>query len=68
VNGRVYKEIPSSMKFAHPRDLGIIEVDPETWRLKSVQWRNAYYMVQAKDMIYLWNPLVSAKTRNSTFY
>lgn len=68
VHGRVYKEIPSSMKFAHPRDLGIIEVDPGTWRLKSVQWRNSYYMVEAKDMIYLWNPIVSAKTRNSTFY
>jgi len=68
VNGKVYKEIPSSMKFAHPRDLGIIEVAPDTWRMKSVQWRNAFYMVPAKDMIYLWNPLVSAKTRNSWFY
>lgn len=56
------------MKFAHPRDLGIIQVDPRTWRLQSVQWRNAFYMVPAKDMIYLWNPLSSAKTRNSTFY
>lgn len=68
VNGKRYKEIPSSMKFAHPRDLGIIQVDPRTWRLQSVQWRNAFYMVPAKDMIYLWNPLSSAKTRNSTFY
>ena len=68
VNGTTYKEIPSSLKFAHPRDLGIIEADPGTWRLKSVQWRNAYYMVPAKDMIYLWNPLISAKTRNSWLY
>lgn len=68
VNGKIYKEIPSSMKFAHPRDLGIIEADPETWRLKSVQWRNAYYMVPAKDMIYLWNPLITAKTRNAWLY
>ena len=68
VNGKIYKEIPSSLKFAHPRDLGIIEADPGTWRLKSVQWRNAYYMVPAKDMIYLWNPLISAKTRNSWLY
>lgn len=68
VNGTTYKEIPSSLKFAHPRDLGIIEADPGTWRLRSVQWRNAYYMVPAKDMIYLWNPLISAKTRNSWLY
>lgn len=68
VHGKIYKEIPSSMKFAHPRDLGIIQADPGTWRLQAVQWRNSYYMVQAKDMIYLWNPLVSAKTRNSWLY
>ena len=68
VNGKVYKEIPSSLKFAHPRDLGIIQVNPGTWRLQSVQWRNAYYMVQAKDMIYMWNPWISAKTRNAWFY
>lgn len=52
VRGKVYKEIPSSMKFAHPRDLGIIEADPVTWRLKAVQWRNAFYIVPAKDMIH----------------
>lgn len=68
VNGTTYKQIPSSLKFAHPRDLGIIEVDPGTWRLKSVQWRNAYYMIPATDMIYLWNPITSAKTRNSWLY
>jgi len=68
VNGIKYKEIPSSLKFAHPRDLGIIDADPGTWALKSVQWRNAFYMVPAKDMIYLWNPLISAKTRNSWLY
>ena len=65
VNGKIYKDIPSSLKFAHPRDLGIIQVNPATWRLQSVQWRNAYYMVPTKDMIYIWNPWVSAKTRNS---
>lgn len=68
VNGKAYKQIPSSLKFAHARDLGIIDADPGTWRLKAVQWRNAYYMVPSKDMIYLWNPLISAKTRNSWLY
>jgi hypothetical protein len=68
INGRTYKEIPTSVKFAHARDLGMIEADPDTWRLKSVQWRNAFYMVPAKDMIYLWNPMVSGSTRGSWLY
>lgn len=68
IDGEKYKQIPSSLKFAHPRDLGIIDVDPGTWRLKAVQWRNAFYMVPARDMIYLWNPLISAKTRGSWLY
>ena len=68
LDGKSYKNIPSGMSFAHPRDLGIIEVAPGTQRLKSVQWRNAFYQVPTKDMIYLWNPIISAKTRNSWFY
>jgi hypothetical protein len=68
IDGKPYKQIPSSIKFAHARDLGIIDVDPGTWRLKAVQWRNAFYMVPARDMIYLWNPLISAKTRGSWLY
>lgn len=68
IDGKRYKEIPSSLKFAHPRDLGIIQVNPDSWRLQSVQWRNAYYMVPTRDMIYMWNPWVTAKTRNAWFY
>ncbi len=68
ISGKTYKQIPSSLKFAHARDLGIIDVEPGTWRLRSVQWRNAYYMVPARDMIYLWNPLLSSKTRASWLY
>ncbi|MBL4818009.1 MAG: hypothetical protein JKY15_02080 [Deltaproteobacteria bacterium] len=68
IDGKHYPQIPSSMKFAHARDLGIIQADPKTWRLKSVQWRNAYAQVPARDMIYLWNPVISAKTRNSWLY
>ena len=60
--------IPSSMKFAHPRDLGIIDVAPKTWRLKAVQWAMTNHMIPAKDMIYIWNPLISAKYHNSWLY
>lgn len=68
INGRRYVGIPTSVKFAHPRDLGMIKVDPATWKLLAVQWRNAYSMIPANDMIYLWNPVVSATTRGSWLY
>ena len=67
INGKLYKQIPSGLKFAHARDLGIIEVS-DSWRLKAVQWRNAYYMVPSTDIIHLWNPLISAKYHNAWFY
>jgi len=68
INGKIYNDIPSSIKFAHPRDLGIIKVSPGTHRLEAVQWINAFDMIPTSEMIYLWNPLVSSKTRNSWFY
>ncbi len=67
IDGVKYKNIPSSVKFAHARDLGIIKVSPEH-RLEAVQWINASDMIPVNEMIYLWNPLVSSKTRNSWFY
>ena len=68
IDGILYKQIPTSLKFAHPRDLGIIQVSQNTWRIKSVQWRHTYYMVPARDMIYLWNPLVTAKYHDAWLY
>ncbi len=68
INGKMYPDIPSSIKFAHARDLGIIKVSPGTHRLEAVQWINAFDMIPVTEMIYLWNPLVSSKTRNSWFY
>ena len=68
LDGVAYPEIPVGMKVAHPRDLGIIEVDGNTWALKSVQWRHNYDMLPLKDMIYLWNPLDSAKYHDAWFY
>jgi len=68
INGKIYPDIPSSIKFAHARDLGIIKVSPGTHRLEAVQWINAFDMIPTSEMIYLWNPLISSKTRNSWFY
>ena len=69
VNGVSYKNIPNHMIFAHAQDLGIIETDQQSQRLKKVQWRMAANgHVPVKDMIYLWNPITSAKVHNSWFY
>jgi len=68
INGKIYDQIPSSLKEAHARDIGIIKVSAKTNRLEAFQWINAFEMIPKKDSIYLWNPLVSSKTRNSKFY
>lgn len=68
INGKSYNNIPSSVKFAHARDLGMIKVDPKTWRLQAVQWRNAYGMIPASEMLYMWNVLPGAKTQNAWLY
>ena len=67
IDGKTYPQIPSSLKFAHPRDLGIIEVTPE-WRLKKVQWQSNFAYVEAKDMIYFWNELSAGKKHNAQWY
>lgn len=68
IGDTTYPDIPSSIKFAHARDLGIIKVSPYTQRLEAVQWINAFDMIPSTEMIYLWNPTLSAKTRNAWFY
>jgi len=68
INNKSYKEIPSSIISAHPRDLGITKFNPETGRIQAVQWRMAYDMRGSDDMLYLWNPMTSARTRNSWGY
>ena len=68
VDGKKFKEIPTHLRYAHPRELGIIEVDPDTWDLKTVQWQYSMNQVEMKDMIYLWDPLIGAKYRDSMYY
>lgn len=68
VDGQERPGIPSTVRVAHPKDLGMIEVDPATWRLKGVHWHNGAGLVKSKDMAYLWNPLVSGKYHNAMFY
>ena len=69
INGEKYREIPTDLVFAHARDLNMIQTDPVTRRLMGVQWfDDSADMVPVKDMIYLWNPMVSAKVYNSWHY
>ncbi len=68
INDKPFTGLPTSGINAHPRELGIIETDPITGRLKRVQWQNATGMIDIDETIYLWNPIVSANTHNSTYY
>ncbi len=68
VNDKKFSGLPTSGQNAHARELGIIEVDPLTARLKQVQWQNTNGMVDIDNTIYLWNSLASANTYNTTHY
>ena len=62
-------KIATTLKFAHPRDLSITVFNPDSWRLDSVLWQfGGTQTVKADDMIYLFNPLVSAKYHNAWEY
>ena len=68
VNKKKWAEIPSSIKPAHPADMGIIKENPETGRLQAFQWRNAFEMVPMYDSIYLFNSVLAANTHNANNY
>lgn len=68
INGKKWAEIPSSIKPAHPADMGIIKENPETGRLQAFQWRNAFEMVPMYDSIYLFNSVLAANTHNANNY
>lgn len=68
IDDKTFSGLPTSGIPAHPRELGIIETDPITARLKRVQWQNSNGMIDIDETIYLWNPLVSANTYNSMYY
>ena len=68
VNDKFWAEIPSSIKPAHPADMGIIKENPETGRLQAFQWRNAFEMVPIYDSIYLFNSVLAANTHNANNY
>lgn len=52
-DGRVIKGISNILKVINPRDMGIVEIDQESWKLKSVQIRFTSQNVIPLQMIYL---------------
>ncbi len=68
INDKNYGNIPTSMQFAHARELGMIRTNPYTARLEAFQWDNAGGFVEINDAVYLYNSLSSAVTHNSTWY
>ena len=69
LNGTSYPQIPSQIIPAYPQDLGMVKVDDATRKLIGVQWDHyTEPWVQAKDMLYLWNPTTSYKANKSWHY
>ena len=54
VDGVDYPNMPSSLRFIHARDLGMVTVD-SYGDLKSVYWNEGGRQIEWQDMIYLWN-------------
>ena len=67
VMGKKYREIPSSLTYAHPSELGIIETTA-SGQLKAVARTTEHGFIKTTDMIYLWNPVVSAPYRDAKWY
>ena len=67
------KTLPTNLRLIHPRDMGIIELDDKTWRLKAVQIRQFMDsresgFTEVDKMIYYWNAVISAPAYNSDYY
>ena len=52
-DGRVISGIPNILKVINPRDMGIVEIDQESCKLKSVQIRFTSENITPLEMIYL---------------
>lgn len=48
-------QIPTSLKIIHPKDLGTVDIDQETWQVLQVQNYVSKSQTKAHDMIYIVN-------------
>lgn len=51
--GVKYPKIPNVLKVIHPRDMGFIQIDQPTLKLKGVQLNYSTSMIPATDVLYL---------------
>ena len=69
IDGQTYPDIPTHVLFTHARDLGMIKTDPYTQTLLGVQrFQDTQDFVPTDKMLYLWNPVTSAKIHNAWHY
>ncbi len=52
-DGRIILGIPNVLKVIHPRDMGLVEIDQDSWKLKSVNIRFTAQDVAPNKMIYI---------------
>ncbi|MDI1496255.1 MAG: hypothetical protein K8823_1563 [Cenarchaeum symbiont of Oopsacas minuta] len=66
------KGLPTGFIPQHPQDIGVIEVEPNTWKLKSAQFQyvineNSGFL-PSSNIFYLWNAILSAPIHGSMWY
>ena len=52
-DGNVIQGVPNILKVINPRDMGIVEIDQESWKLQSIQIRFTSQQLTPQEMIYL---------------
>ena len=53
IRGKSFANIPNVLKIIHPRDMGIVEIDQPSWKLKSIQIRFTAQNITPRQMMYL---------------
>jgi len=64
---KAYPDIPNVLKVPHPRDIGFVQVDQPTLKLKGVQLMFGGAMIESSDMLYL-EHMQNSAIYNAKFY
>ena len=51
--GKKYPDIPNVLKIIHPRDMGFVQIDQPTLKLKAIQLNYSTTMIPATEIIFL---------------
>lgn len=66
-DGVKYPDIPNVLKVPHPRDIGFVQVDQPTLKLKGVQLMFGGAIIESSDMLYL-EHMQNSAIYNGKFY